>query len=40
MDISRDIIRAYEHFRDVPRSIEEVFALDGEVRSFVRGKRG
>jgi 1-deoxy-D-xylulose-5-phosphate reductoisomerase len=36
MDISRDIMGAYEHFRDAPKSIDEVFALDSEVRAYVR----
>lgn len=37
MDISREIIKAYEHFTHEPKSIEEVFILDEEVRSFSRG---
>jgi len=35
MDISAKIIEAYEQFRDAPHSIDEVFALDKEVRAFV-----
>ncbi|MBD3797533.1 MAG: 1-deoxy-D-xylulose-5-phosphate reductoisomerase [Campylobacterales bacterium] len=35
MDISRNIIKAYEHFRNKPKTIDEVFALDQEVRVFV-----
>jgi len=35
MDISANIIRAYEKFRDVPQSIDDVFSLDKEVRTFV-----
>ena len=35
MDISRTIIEAYEKFRDAPKSIDDVFAADREVRSFV-----
>ena len=35
MDISRNIIEAYEKFRDAPKSIDDVFATDREVRSFV-----
>ena len=35
MDISHNIIKAYEKFRDAPKSIDDVFAADKEVRSFV-----
>ncbi len=35
MDISKNIIEAYERFREAPKSIEEVFYLDQEVRAFV-----
>lgn len=35
MDISKNIIMAFEHFRDAPRDIEGVFTLDSEVRKFV-----
>jgi 1-deoxy-D-xylulose-5-phosphate reductoisomerase len=35
MDISSAIKEAYAKFRDAPKSIEDVFALDGEIRSFV-----
>jgi len=38
MDISKNIIEAYEKFRRVPQSIEELFVLDEEVRSFVRSR--
>lgn len=38
MDISKNIITAFEHFRRAPRSIEEVFAVDLEVRAFVKEK--
>ena len=37
MDISLHIKEAYAKFRSAPKSIEDVFALDDEVRSFVRG---
>ena len=37
IDISKLILRAYEHFSEIPESIEAIFALDEEVRSFVRG---
>ena len=39
MDISRDIITAFEKFSDAPKNIDGVFELDNEVRSFVKGKR-
>ncbi len=35
LDISKTIIGAYEHFDKEVQSIDEVFALDEEVRSFV-----
>ncbi|QSZ43127.1 1-deoxy-D-xylulose-5-phosphate reductoisomerase [Sulfurimonas aquatica] len=38
MDISKDIIRAFEKFTQLPKSIEEVFLIDEEVRAFVKGK--
>jgi len=37
IDISVLILRAYEHFSGLPESIEAVFAVDGEVRRYVRG---
>ena len=37
IDISTMILRAYETFSRAPESIEAVFALDHEVRRFVRG---
>lgn len=36
IDISAMILRAYEHFSGTPESIDAVFALDEEVRAFVR----
>ena len=36
MDISKDIITAYEKFDYEPQSVEDVFAIDKEVRAFVR----
>jgi 1-deoxy-D-xylulose-5-phosphate reductoisomerase len=35
MDISKNIIRAFEKFTELPRSIEDVFVIDKEVRKFV-----
>ncbi len=37
MDIAKNIIKAYERFRDMPKNIDDVFAIDKEVRAFVRG---
>lgn len=37
IDISAMILRAYEYFSGIPESIDAVFALDDEVRCFVRG---
>lgn len=37
MDISKNILRAFEHFGDVPSSVEDVFLVDDEVRRFVKG---
>lgn len=36
MDIAKTVIRAYEKFDSVPKKIEDVFAMDREVRAFVR----
>ena len=35
MDISKDIIKAYEKFDYEPQCVEDVFAMDKEVRRFV-----
>ena len=35
MDISKNIITAYEQFRSGAKSIEDVYAIDSEVRNFV-----
>ncbi|MFZ2889827.1 1-deoxy-D-xylulose-5-phosphate reductoisomerase [Sulfuricurvum sp.] len=37
IDISAMILRAYESFHTAPESVEAVFALDQEVRNYVRG---
>ena len=39
MDISKNIISAYEKFTQTPKSVDDVFALDDEVRAFVRGQK-
>jgi len=36
LQISERIIKAYEHFDSEPESIDAVFAMDDEVRQFVR----
>ena len=36
LEISKRVISAFKHFRDEPNSIEEVFALDSEVREYVK----
>lgn len=35
LDITRRIIHAYEHFASPPRSIDDVFAIDHEVRRYI-----
>ncbi len=32
MDISKTIISAFEKFRDVPKNVDDVFAIDAEIR--------
>ena len=39
LDISADIIKAYEHFQVEPDSLDDVFAIDKEVRNFVESLR-
>ena len=36
MDISKTIIKSYEKFGDLPKSVDDVFSLDLEVRKFVK----
>jgi 1-deoxy-D-xylulose-5-phosphate reductoisomerase len=36
MDIAKTVIGAYEKFDTLPKSVDDVFALDEEVRSFIR----
>ena len=35
MDIAKNIINAYEKFTHIPKSVDDVFALDSEVRDFI-----
>ncbi|MBN2870653.1 MAG: 1-deoxy-D-xylulose-5-phosphate reductoisomerase [Campylobacterales bacterium] len=36
VDISKSILQAYETFSSSPRSVEDIFAIDTEVRRYVR----
>ena len=36
MDISSNIMDAFDKFTDMPKNIDDVFALDAEIREFVR----
>jgi len=36
LEISKRVITAFEHFTDEPQTIEDVFAMDGEVRHYVK----
>lgn len=38
MDISKTIIKAFEKFTELPKSVDDVFALDSEVREYLRTK--
>ena len=38
MDISKNIIKAYEKFSVEPKSVDDVFLIDKEVRDFVRAE--
>lgn len=38
MDIAKTVIQAYEKFDTLPKNVDDVFALDKEVRAFVRAK--
>ena len=33
MDISKTIIDAYERFTDIPKNVDDVFAIDAEIRN-------
>ncbi len=39
MDISRSVIAAFDKFRDLPKSVDDVFAIDEEVRRYVAKDR-
>lgn len=36
MDISKNIIEAYEKYTEMPKNVDDVFEIDNEVRAFVR----
>ncbi|MBT5935799.1 1-deoxy-D-xylulose-5-phosphate reductoisomerase [Sulfurimonas sp.] len=36
MDISSNIMNAFDKFTDIPNNVDDVFSLDAEVREFVR----
>ena len=38
MDISKTIIKAYEKFTELPKNVDDVFALDREVREYLRSR--
>jgi len=38
MDISKTILEAFEKFDTLPKNVDDVFALDEEVRAYVRSK--
>jgi 1-deoxy-D-xylulose-5-phosphate reductoisomerase len=38
MDIARDILNAYNHFDTQAKTIEDIFAIDTQVRDYVKGK--
>jgi 1-deoxy-D-xylulose-5-phosphate reductoisomerase len=38
MDIAKNIIKAYEKFDAQPKNLDDVFAIDKEVRNFVRAE--
>jgi 1-deoxy-D-xylulose-5-phosphate reductoisomerase len=38
MDISKTIIDTYEKFTELPKSVDDVFAFDNEVRKYLRSK--
>ena len=39
MDIAKNIIEAYEKYTDMPKSVDDVFTIDEEVRNFVGQSR-
>jgi len=39
MDIAKNINAAFEKFTQIPKNIEDVFLLDDEIRTFIRGQK-
>ena len=39
MDISKNIMTAFDKFRDIPQNIDDVFSIDKEVRNFLLKKK-
>jgi len=39
LDIGKNIIKAFEHFKSVPKSVDDVFLIDKEVREFIKKGR-
>ena len=39
LEISERILKAYSHFHNEPKSVDEIFVIDKEVRQFVRNIR-
>jgi 1-deoxy-D-xylulose-5-phosphate reductoisomerase len=37
-EISNQVIHAFDRFDEEPKSIEDVFSIDSEVRSYIRGR--
>ena len=37
MDISKTILDAYEKFDELPKNVDDVFAIDEKVRREIRG---
>lgn len=38
LDISKQVIHAFEHFTQEPKNIEEVFAMDRDVRNHIKSR--
>ena len=39
MDISKNIITAFHKFTDIPKSVEDVFTIDEDVRAYVKAMK-
>ncbi|MDA7817912.1 1-deoxy-D-xylulose-5-phosphate reductoisomerase [Sulfurimonas sp.] len=38
MDISKTIVNAFDKFRDIPKSVDDVFTQDSEIRAYLKAK--